>query len=188
MLHAHSHTPHTLQAILSCDYRMSGTCELLVCGQGGEVRGYAPTPLDAPKAIDSTAAAASKRTSDSAAERTALGKAIDELSSRRAQLLTELRVLEEAAKGRSGISSGSGSSGKPPGSIPADTAVLVGFAANMVSAAAPAVVLRAVVVTLTVAAAVVLQVSSYMLASVADIDDHCSAACSRFVWLVEAVV
>jgi hypothetical protein len=119
---------------------MSGTCELLVCGQGGEVRGYAPTPLDTPKAIDSAAAAAgTKRTSDTAAERTALGKAIDELSSRRAQLLTELRVLEEAAKGRRGSSastSGSGTSGKPPGSIPADTAVLVGFAANTVSAAA----------------------------------------------------
>jgi Ciliary BBSome complex subunit 2, C-terminal len=108
-----------------------------VCGQGGEVRGYAPTPLDAPKAIDSTVVAAIKRTSDSAAERTALGKAIDELSSRRAQLLTELRVLEEAAKGRRGsASSSSGGSGKPPGSIPADTAVLVGFAANMVRAAA----------------------------------------------------
>jgi Ciliary BBSome complex subunit 2, C-terminal len=146
-----------LQAILSCDYRMSGTCELLVCGQGGEVRGYAPTPLDAPKAIDSTATA-TKRTSDSAAERTALGKAIDELSSRRAQLLTELRVLEEAAKGRRGSASSSSGSGKPPGSIPADTAVLVGFAANMVRAAAA--VLLIVVVMLVLVVVVVLQASS----------------------------
>ncbi|KAG5189518.1 ciliary BBSome complex subunit 2 [Tribonema minus] len=102
--------PSPVAAILSADYRLSGRHELLVCGQGGEVRGYAPAPppSSSSTSADPPTAALSKTSSKSERrpDRGALGQAIDELNARKAALAGELRGLEEAARARKGSAGG----------------------------------------------------------------------------------
>ncbi|KAH3765972.1 DNA topoisomerase 1 [Pelomyxa schiedti] len=79
-----------IAAVLSADYRMTGTEELIVCSQSGEVRGYTPLSRDA---------------QGGSIERTQIEESLIELNQKRQQLLSQLKSYEDAAAGSSSTSS-----------------------------------------------------------------------------------